>query len=115
MIFAAYIAAITILLAYAQVALKWRLAKLPPLSASVLAAALADPVIISCFAAIGLASLLYLSMLPKYELNRIYPFMAINFVLVILGSHLFLGESLTLLKITGVLTIVLGVALAARG
>ena len=119
--FALYIALITGLLAYAQLALKWRLGILPALPAEGLVRyqsllrSLFDPVVLSCALAIGLASLLYLSILAKYNLNRVYPFMALNFVLVVLGSSFFLGEPLSFVKVAGVLLIVAGVSLAAQG
>ena len=119
--FALYIILITGFLAYAQLALKWRLGLLPPLPAEsfarykALLLSLLDPVVLSCVLAIGFASLLYLSMLAKYNLNRVYPFMALNFIIVVLGSSIFLGEPLSLAKIAGVLLIVAGVSLASQG
>ena len=119
--FALYIALITGLLAYAQLALKWRLGALPALPAEGLARyralvqSLFDPVVLSCGLAIGLASILYLSILAKYNLNRVYPFMALNFIIVVLGSSFLLGEPLSLPKVAGVLLIVAGVSLASQG
>ena len=120
--FALYIALITGFLAYAQLAMKWRLGNLPPLPAAegfsrykALLLSLLDPVVLSCVLAIGFASLLYLSMLAKYNLNRVYPFMALNFIIVVLGSSFFLGEPLSFAKVAGVILIVAGVSLASQG
>lgn len=121
MIFTLYVAAITGLLAYAQLGLKWRIPQLPGLhfnsleSIKATCVTLFDPMVLSCFAALGIAAALYLSILPKFPLNLVYPFMSLNLVFVVLGSSLFLGEPLTAYKIAGTAIIVLGVVVAAQG
>jgi len=68
------------------------------------------------FAAIclyGITSGVWVWVLQKVELGRIYPLMALAFVFVPLGSNLFLGESFNRQYGIGVIFIVLGVVLAA--
>ena len=118
MMFLVYVISITGLLAYSQLALKWRLASLPPLYFSSFSqikgslATLLDPVIVSCYVAIGVAALLYLTILPKFPLNWIYPFMSLNIVFVILGSVFFLKEPITVSKLCGICIIIVGVTIA---
>jgi len=119
--FAIRIASIVLLLAYAQVMLKWRLDRLPPLklnSWNGLKSAVFsffDPFVFSCFMAIGVASVMYILVLSKYHLSFLFPFMSLNFIMVMIGGCLFLGEPFNWFKVTGALTITAGVAIAAQG
>lgn len=50
--------------------------------------------------------------LQKVELGRVYPFMALAFVLVPLGSHFAFGESFSVQYFVGVALIVVGIVVA---
>ena len=106
---------------YGQLILKWRIAKFGPLPADAyeklkfLISLLLDPVIFSGFAAAFLASLAWMAAMTKFELNHAYPFMSLNFVLVLLLSAWLLSEPVTLQKTLGIALIVLGTVVGARG
>ena len=54
--------------------------------------------------------------LTKFDLSHAYPFMSLNFVVVVMiFSGWFLSEPLTFQRIFGVSLIVLGTVVAARG
>ena len=53
--------------------------------------------------------------MTKFELSHAYPFTSLNFVIVLLLSGLILGEPITQSKMTGVILIVLGTMVIARG
>jgi multidrug transporter EmrE-like cation transporter len=53
--------------------------------------------------------------MTKFELSFAYPFMALNFVLVLFLSLALLGETFSFVKLLGVLLIVLGTIVIARG
>ena len=74
-----------------------------------------DPVVILCFIAAFLASLTWMAALTKFNLNHIYPFMSLNFVLVIFLSAWLLSEPISLVKIIGCLLIVMGSIVTAFG
>ncbi|MBC7405121.1 MAG: EamA family transporter [Cytophaga sp.] len=105
---------------YGQLILKWRIAKFGPLpldffeKLKFLLALLADPAIFSGFAAAFLASLAWMAAMTKFDLSHAYPFMSLNFVVVLLLSGWLLSEPLTLQKVLGVGLIVLGTVVAAR-
>lgn len=68
-------------------------------------------------AAMGLyaaTSLAWVWVLQKVELGRVYPVMALAFVLVPLGSHFFLGERFQPQYLVGVALIVIGIVVAVR-
>jgi len=106
---------------YGQLILKWRIAKYGALPADpfgkikFLISLLFDPVIFSGFGAAFLASLAWMAAMTKFELSHAYPFMSLNFVVVLLLSGWLLSEPITLQKAAGVVFIVLGTVVAAHG
>ncbi|WP_312703797.1 EamA family transporter [Stutzerimonas nitrititolerans] len=106
---------------YGQLILKWRIAHFGPLPVELadklkfLLGLLFDPAIFSGFAAAFLASLAWMAAMTKFDLSHAYPFMSLNFVVVLLLSGWLLSEPMTLQKALGVGLIVLGTVVAARG
>jgi len=62
----------------------------------------------------GITSIAWVWILQKIELGRIYPIMALAFVLVPLGSHFFFNEKFSLSYFYGVALIMLGIIIVAR-
>ena len=62
----------------------------------------------------GVATIGWVLVLRQAPLNRVYPFMALAFVLVPLGSRLFLGEALAPQYWIGVALLVAGLVLIGR-
>lgn len=116
-----YIIGTVLFTVYGQLILKWRIGNygaLPsPLSEKILflARLLADGYIISGFIAAFVASLFWMAAMTKFDLNYAYPFMSLNFVMVLFLSGWLLGEPITLQRTLGVGMIVLGTVVAARG
>ena len=74
-----------------------------------------DIYIISAFIAAFFAAISWMIALQKLELSFAYPFMSLNFVVVLLLSSWLLGEQMTFQKVLGVGLIVFGTFIAARG
>src|ERR1017187_10193511 len=93
---------------YGQLIIKWRIAKVGPLPEDLfeklkfLILLLSDPAILSGFAAAFLASLAWMATMTKFELSHAYPFMSLNFVVVLLLSGWLLSEPMTFQKALGV-------------
>ena len=106
---------------YGQMILKWRLGQLGAMpeafwpKVSHLAWLVFDPWIFSGFVAAFLASLAWMAALSKVELSVAYPFMSLNFVIVMLLGAWLLAEPLSWPKAIGVLLIVAGTVVASRG
>ena len=69
------------------------------------------------FAAIciyGITSVAWVWVLQKIELGRIYPLMALAFVLVPIGSHIFFGERFQVQYFIGIALIVAGIIVVVR-
>lgn len=116
-----YIAATIGFTVYGQLILKWRIRDFGPLPVDTFdklkffTSLLLDPVIISGFAAAFLASLAWMAAMTKFELSHAYPFMSMNFVIVLLLSGWLLSEPISTQKVIGIALIVIGTAVAARG
>jgi drug/metabolite transporter (DMT)-like permease len=116
-----YVAATILFTVYGQIVLKWRIAPLGPLPAEpldklrFLLSLLLDPFILSGFAAAFFASLAWMAAMTRLELSHAYPFMALNFIIVLLLSGWLLAEPVTLQKGLGVALIVIGTVVAASG
>ncbi|KHA72973.1 membrane protein [Pseudomonas chlororaphis] len=116
-----YIVATLLFTVYGQLILKWRIAQLGPMPIELgaklkfLVLLLLDPAIFSGFAAAYLASLAWMAAMTKFELSHAYPFMSLNFVIVIFLSGWLLNEPISLQKIFGIGLIVIGTVVAARG
>lgn len=116
-----YIFATIVLTVYGQLILKWRIGNFGPLPINTvdklkfLIFLVFDPIIFTGFAAAFLASLAWMVAMTKFELSHAYPFMSLNFVVVLLLSEWLLNESMNLQKALGVGLVVLGTVVAARG
>ncbi len=116
-----YILATIALTVYGQFILKWRTGTFGALPERLqdkfgyFCTVLLDPFVLSGIGAAFLASLTWIAAMTKFELSYAYPFMSLNFVIVLLLSGWILSEPLTLQKIIGVGLIVVGTVVVARG
>lgn len=62
----------------------------------------------------GITTIAWVWVLQKIELGKAYPLMALAFVLVPIGSYLFLGEKFTLQYFLGVIFIAVGIVIAIK-
>jgi uncharacterized membrane protein len=116
-----YIFATIAFTVYGQLILKWRIVKYGALPAEpldkirFLITVLFDPFILSGLAAGFFAALAWMAAMTKFNLSHAYPFMSLNFVIVLFLSGWMLSEPITLQKVLGVGLIVLGTVVSARG
>lgn len=71
-------------------------------------------ILFTAFALYGLTTIAWVWVLQKIDLGRVYPLMAMAFVLVPIGSYLFLGEKFQPQYFFGVALIVIGIIVAVR-
>lgn len=116
-----YILGTIIFTVYGQLILKWRMnfyGSLPhPFidKLKFMINVFLDPWIISGFAGAFIASLTWMAAMSKFELTHAYPFMSLNFAIVLVLSAFLLSEQVTTQKIIGIAFIMLGTCVAARG
>lgn len=115
-----YLAATIFFTVYGQLVLKWRLGTLTGIPAEFLPKVkflvlmLFDPWVFSGFFAAFLASIAWMAAISKMDLSHAYPFMSLNFVIVVVLSGWLLHEPITVPKILGVALIVAGTVIVAR-
>ncbi len=116
----AWVAATIAFTVYGQVVLKWQVAKHAALGVEAVGFAdklvnflglLLKPWVISAYMAAFMASLAWMMAIKHLAISTAYPFMAMNFVLVIFAGVWFFGEHVSALQIVGISLIILGVAL----
>ncbi len=76
---------------------------------------LLNPFVIAGLFGFFVSMLIWLYVLSRMELSFVYPFVALNYVLILFGSYFLFKETITPLKIVGVAVIIIGVYLVARG
>ncbi len=115
MIYKVGVALCIVFTVYGQIAAKVATRQIGPLPATwdgrlaYLGQVLINPYFITCFIAATLAALSWITALTGLEISRAYPFMSLNFVLVLLLGALFFDEPITPAKVAGVALIVMGV------
>ncbi|MFD4836106.1 EamA family transporter [Achromobacter sp. NPDC058515] len=62
----------------------------------------------------GITSIAWVWVLQRVELGRVYPIMALAFILVPLGSHLVFGERFNIQYFFGIALIMVGIVVAGK-
>ncbi len=73
------------------------------------------PLVLSGLAAAFVASLFWMATLTRFELSFAYPFMALNFLIVVVIGVAVFGEVLNASKIIGLLIVCGGLVVIAQG
>lgn len=73
-----------------------------------------SPLLLLGFLLFGIGALSWIAALSQFRLSVIYPFLALNMVLIALISGVFLGESIPLLRWGGIFVICVGILIVAR-
>jgi multidrug transporter EmrE-like cation transporter len=115
-----YVATTIALTTYGQLIVKWQVDKAgafpESLSAKVefLLRLMVNPWVISVFVGAVIAAMAWMAALTHFELSRIYPFVALSFVGVLVLSAILFDEPLTGFKVVGVLLIVAGLTVGSQ-
>lgn len=116
---------LTILLSvYSQLIIKWRMSgrfaglRIPDgiwPKAVTLFMVLFDPFVFTGLVATFVSGLCWMATMSKLDISYAYPFTALGFVLVLVCSHFFFGETFNVIKFAGVVLIIAGIAVSSRG
>jgi drug/metabolite transporter (DMT)-like permease len=115
-----YVATTIALTTYGQLIVKWRVDEAGDFPASTsakleyLLKLMINPWVISVFAGAVVAALAWMAALTHFELSRVYPFVSLSFVAVLIGSALAFDEPLSVFKVAGVLLIVAGLTVGSQ-
>jgi drug/metabolite transporter (DMT)-like permease len=115
-----YVATTILLTVYGQIVVKWQVDQAGAFPDSLAGKAefllrlVLDPWVISVFVGAAIAALSWMAALTRFELSRVYPFVALSFVFVLILSAVVFGEALTWPKVVGVLLIVAGLTIGSQ-
>jgi len=115
-----YIALTILFTVYGQMVLKWQVGLAGPLpggsveKVTFLLWLLLNPWVLSGFCAAFLASLAWMAAMTKFQLSYAYPFMSLNFVLVLGLSVWLFQEPVSAAKVAGIVLVVLGIIVGSQ-
>jgi len=115
-----YIFLTVIFTVYGQMVLKWQVSRYGDLPGSFMAAVVfifklfGNIWILSCFTAAFLASLSWMAAMTKFEISYAYPFMSLNFIVVMVLSIFLLSEPFAWSKVAGTAIVICGLVLLSR-
>ena len=114
-----YIIPVAILVAYSQLIVKWRaqfvgIVLIDQDLIPRLVGYFADPYILSAYFSALLGSILWLVVVSRISLSIGFPvYIGITFLMVMVGSWLFLGETVSIIRIVAAILIIAGIVLGA--
>lgn len=106
---------------YSQLVMRWQVARAGQLpsefvgKAWFVAALLTKPWVLSALAATFGAGISWMLAMTKFELSYAYPFIALNYILVVVAAAVLFGEEMTIPRLLGTLLVVVGITVIARG
>lgn len=116
-----YIFACVLLTVYSQLVMRWQVSAgglLPEDSLGKLrfvTTMLLNPWVFSAIVATFLAGVAWMLAMSKFEVSYAYPFMSLNYILVLAASVLLFQESFTGTKLAGTALVIAGIVVLARG
>ena len=116
-----YVFATLFLTVYGQIVIKWRVIEAGAFPSTTqerlqfILQLLINPWVLSSFVAAFMAALSWMVAMTKLDLSHAYPFMSLAFVLVLFLSSIFFNESITVLKLIGVLIVIVGISIGVNG
>jgi multidrug transporter EmrE-like cation transporter len=112
---AAYVVAYALLTTGGVLLLRTAMSDVDHISARTLGSLLVEPTFLMGFVLYAISFVTWLLALRRYEAVVIFPvFVGAGYAGVVLGGRIFLGESLTAIRVAGVVVIAVGVALVSR-
>lgn len=116
-----YIASTILFTVYSQLVMRWQVGLVGSLPPDVpgkigfVMHLLLNPWVLSGVAATFLAGVSWMMTMTKFQLSYAFPFVSLNYVLVLVAGVLLFGETLTTSKVVGLVAILVGVVIIGRG
>lgn len=106
---------------YSQLVMRWQVSLAGPLPLDLydkflfILNLLISPWVLSGIFATFLAGVSWMLAMTKFEISYAFPFVSLNYILVLSAGYFFFGESINLSKLVGGSLIVLGVIVISQG
>lgn len=115
-----YLLATVVFTVYSQLIMRWQVAQAGELPGDVVGKLafvghlLLNPWVLTSIVSTLLAGISWMLAMSRFDISYAYPWISLNFVLLLLLGVLLFDESLSLPKVLGTLLVVAGVAIVAR-
>lgn len=106
---------------YSQLIMRWQVSAAGPLPSNLsdkmgyVIALLMNPWVMSGIVATFLAGVSWMLVMTKFEISYAYPFVSLNYILVLVAGFLLFQETISITKLAGSALVVLGIIVIARG
>lgn len=116
-----YIASTIFFTVYSQLIMRWQVSLAGGLpvdmqgKVSYVIALLLNPWIVSGIVATFLAGVSWMLAMTKFEISYAYPFVALNYILVLVAGFFLFNELINATKVIGSILVIAGVIVIARG
>lgn len=106
---------------YSQLIMRWQVILAGPLPIttperiSYIIGLLLNPWVLSGIVATFLAGVSWIITMTKFEISYAYPFVSLNYVLVLIAGFTLFNESISITKIAGSAFVILGVIIISKG
>lgn len=116
-----YIFSTVIFTVYSQLIMRWQVSAAGPLPPGLpdkigfVIALLLNPWVMSGILATFLAGISWMLAMTKFEISYAYPFVSLNYILVLAAGFLLFQETITFTKLAGSALVILGIIVIARG
>ena len=115
-----YIVSTLLFTVYSQVVMRWQVSRAGDLPVDLMGKVhfieqqFLNPWVLSSIIATFLSGLSWMMVMSRFEISYAYPWVSLNFVLMLLLGSIFFGESFTATKALGTLLIILGILVIVR-
>ena len=116
-----YILATVVCTVYSQLVMRWQVGaagELPsdgPGKVRFIATLLVNPWVLSGIVATFFAGVSWMLAMTRFEISYAYPFVSLNYVIILAASILLFNESLSPPKIIGTILVIVGIVVISKG
>lgn len=116
-----YILATVVCTVYSQLVMRWQVGtagELPsdgPGKVRFIATLLVNPWVLSGIVATFFAGVSWMLAMTRFEISYAYPFVSLNYVIILAASILLFNESLSPPKIMGTVLVIVGIVVISKG
>jgi drug/metabolite transporter (DMT)-like permease len=117
----AFILGTIIFTVYSQLVMRWQVSAAGQLPADLagkagfVIALLLNPWVLSGIVATFFAGVSWMLAMTKFEISYAYPFVSLNYILVLFAGFLLFHEAVSVAKLAGTALVILGIIVIARG
>lgn len=116
-----YIVATVLLTVYSQLMMRWQVSLAGELPAGLVEKVwfvgrlLLNPWVLSGVVATFCAGISWMMAMARFEISYAFPFVSLNYIIVLAAGYLLFGESFSAMKLVGTALVVAGLVVVAKG